>query len=479
MSELCLRIADGSIVVVPASLSSITTYVLLEQEAWFEKEVPFLEHVLRPGMTAIDVGANLGVYSLPMARLVGPSGRIFAYEPGSAARALLDRSREMNGCDNLEIIAAALSDGPREGRLSHAASSELNSLCADGPGERVQVTSLDLEDVRCGWSPPDFVKLDAEGEETNILRGGQAFFRRHSPLVMFEIRAGTSVNESLRAAFPAMGYRVYRLLPGAPILVPDDPARPLDAYELNLFAAKPDRAAALAGRGLLVEEVRTWQPDGEAGAEALALWSAQPFARPFAARARATPDPEYRDALAAYARWRSLAESPAVRFAALEFACARLISLYAKSPTFARLSTLARAAGEAGLRAQSVHAMKILVDGAIREKAHFNEPFWPACARYDAMVPDAEIDACMVAAAVEQLERSASHSSIFGGCTAPLDWLCARPSAPAEMERRRVLDAARSGRCVVVPPRLLASAPDHRNAEVWRAGLVPNTRVAT
>ena len=59
-------------------LDSITTYVLLEQETWFEKELPFLMQYLQPGMTAVDIGANAGVYSLPMARAVGPTGLVFA-----------------------------------------------------------------------------------------------------------------------------------------------------------------------------------------------------------------------------------------------------------------------------------------------------------------------------------------------------------------------------------------------------------------
>src|SRR5262252_3865467 len=96
MGELSVRLLDGTELAVPASLGAITTYVLLEQEAWFEKETAFLSGWLRPGMTAIDVGANLGVYSLPMARLVGPTGHVFSYEPASQTRALLERSKQAN-----------------------------------------------------------------------------------------------------------------------------------------------------------------------------------------------------------------------------------------------------------------------------------------------------------------------------------------------------------------------------------------------
>src|SRR5712672_2096616 len=110
IDALNLKLSDSVTLVVPASLDSITTYVLLEQESWFEKEIDFLRHWLRPGMTVIDIGANLGVYSLPMARLVGPTGHVFSYEPGSETRALLERSRELNAAFSLQISAFALSD---------------------------------------------------------------------------------------------------------------------------------------------------------------------------------------------------------------------------------------------------------------------------------------------------------------------------------------------------------------------------------
>src|SRR3974390_2600483 len=122
MAELSLRLTDGSVLVLPASLDAITTYVVLEQGAWFEKEPVFLRHWLKPGMTAIDIGANLGIYAIPMARLVAPQGQVFAYDPGSAARALLDKSRDRNGAGNLRVIAAALSDSERYGRLVLGAS---------------------------------------------------------------------------------------------------------------------------------------------------------------------------------------------------------------------------------------------------------------------------------------------------------------------------------------------------------------------
>src|SRR5262245_51991618 len=299
----------------------------LEQEVWFEKEIAFLPCFLRPGMTAIDIGANLGVYSIPMARLVGSQGQVFAYEPASEPRALLDQSRVLNQASNLQIIPAAVSDHEGKGHLVLGASSELNTLHGIGRGESVQVTFLDLDDRSRGWNQVDFVKIDAEGEEDRILEGGRAFFAHHSPLVMFEVKAVEKVNENLRSAFRSLGYQVYRLLPGAPVLVPDDQRKPLDSYEMNLFAAKPDRAASLANEGLLVDILPNWMPDANAGQRALDIVRSQTFASSFAdlLAAGSSIDAVYRAALGAYAVWRSSTAEVATRCAALDYASNELV----------------------------------------------------------------------------------------------------------------------------------------------------------
>ena len=61
-ASLVLNMAGGMKICVPAALDHITTYVLLEQEDWFEDEIRFVRRFLRPGMRAVDVGANFGVY---------------------------------------------------------------------------------------------------------------------------------------------------------------------------------------------------------------------------------------------------------------------------------------------------------------------------------------------------------------------------------------------------------------------------------
>ena len=479
MAELLLRMADGTRIVVPSSLEAITTYVILEQEKWFEKETAFIARWLRPGMTVIDIGANLGVYCLPMARLVGPGGQVFAYEPASETRRLLALGKAENGADNLHIIAAALSDGEREGHLVLTPLSEFNSLQGSGPGESVQITSLDAEEKVRNWDAIDFLKIDAEGEEEKILAGAEAFFARRSPLVMFEVKAGDQENKELPAAFAARDFGLYRLLAGAPVLVPVGAGDALDSYELNLFAARPDRAAALAREGLLVETVPPWTPDDTDRARGLEFFRTQPFAPIFAQLpgGAVAADPVYRDALAGYAMWRAPDLALPERYAALRFACDTLTALCEKQASLARLSTLARIARDIDRRTVSVNALGILTDALKRGTGQILEPFWPANPRFDTIPPGPNVVEWFVTAALEQYEQTACLSSRFGSPGIDLDWLARQPLAGTEIERRRVLQRARAGEKIEVPPRLLKPAPDHLNADIWRGGLVPNTIV--
>jgi FkbM family methyltransferase len=475
LDALELKLSDAVTLAVPASLDSITTYVLLEQETWFEKEMGFLRHWLRPGMTAIDIGANLGVYSLPIARLVGPEGRVFAYEPGSEPRGFLERSRELNGARNLEIASQALSDGEREGYLVFGGSSELSALGQGGQGEPVRITSLDAEDRVRGWPAPDFVKIDAEGEEERILAGGRDFFARYSPLVMFEIKAGADINERLRSIFPGIGYGLYRALTRAPLLVPLEPAEALDGFELNLFAAKPDRAQSLALGGFLADHIPAWEPGEDALRTALAPLMGRAFASgfPFLFDGSAALDPDYRKSLAAYAVWNAQGVPPPTRCAALRFAFDTLRALCAQTPTAARLATLARISWDWGQRGECVKALKTLLAMYERDSLVLSEPFWPACPRFDRVVPAGQAWTWFIVSAVEQFERAASFSSCFSGASSAIDWLCGQPFACAEMMRRRMLLAARAGQRPTVPKELDTPAHDHLNADIWRSGKVP------
>ena len=252
-----VTMADGVRVVVPDSVDLLTPYVLREQGDWFEDELRFVRLVLEGGQQAIDIGANYGVYALSMAKAVGQNGRVWAFEPASTTADFLAASIAENGFGNVLLERSALSSTMGFASLSLNTNPELNALrqgdVTTDASERVPLVTLDERTTSHGWRDVDFIKIDAEGEELNILRGGTAFFAGMSPLVQYEIRGGEASYAELVGAFAKVGYRSYRLVPGLGLLVPFEPGDTADEYLLNLFCCKPERAARLAARGLLVE----------------------------------------------------------------------------------------------------------------------------------------------------------------------------------------------------------------------------------
>ena len=114
----------------------------------------------------------------------------------------------------------------------------------------------------------------------------------------FELRIGDEVNTGATTALAALGYRPYRSLPTAALLVPCDSDSLTEPWELNCFAAKPDRAADLAAQGFLLDAVRPWSPDSAAREAGLTLLKAQMFSTPISPLLDAPGDATKRHALA-------------------------------------------------------------------------------------------------------------------------------------------------------------------------------------
>ena len=310
--RLIVRTQDGALLDLPASLKVITTYVILEQERWFERHLDFLLTWLRSDMTVIDIGANVGVYAMPMAKRCAT--RATPTSPAVRRGAISSAVDLLNHAANLQIGPQALSDASRRGHLAHGRLERAEPPWQVATAHRAspwRSSCLDEQDRLHHWSP-DFVKIDAEYEEPKIIAGGTSFFRRHSPLVMFEIAAPVP---DLMAAFASVGYRTYRVLPSRPLLVPHEffPTI-MTTMRGSLFAAKPDRVEELAATGLLIDEALPFVPDASAREQALPFLFAQPFAALLRSLDTAL-DPAYRDALAGYAVWRQSGNPSALDFA--------------------------------------------------------------------------------------------------------------------------------------------------------------------
>ncbi len=211
-------------------------------------ETRLVQAFLRPGMTFVDVGAHIGYYTLIGARLVGGTGHVHSFEPGSAMRAHLEANVARNSLDNVEIHVQALARQTGEvGFYPSTLTSNqgISSIIASGDeAAPLMVPSLSLDDfaARLGRRI-DFMKMDIEGAELQVIEGGQRLLAgAEAPPMIFEAHDLAPVARALHA----LGYRIRRLhyTLEAGLELPDAEAHLeslFAAYEApNYFAAKDE-----------------------------------------------------------------------------------------------------------------------------------------------------------------------------------------------------------------------------------------------
>ncbi|MCX6982851.1 MAG: FkbM family methyltransferase [Verrucomicrobia bacterium] len=148
-------------------------YLVLQKFGWMgADERGFFARHVRPGMRVVEAGANLGVFTLQLSKLVGPEGKVFAFEPDPSLHAALVKNLERNGATNVVPIPRAL--GSRTARLglkTFGLNSGDNRLCDDAaaPGA-TPVDVVTMDDALAG-ERVDFLKLDVQGWELEALRG--------------------------------------------------------------------------------------------------------------------------------------------------------------------------------------------------------------------------------------------------------------------------------------------------------------------
>lgn len=182
----------------------------------------FLRETVRPGDTVIEVGANVGVFTVLLARWVGPEGRVFAFEPSPISRVALEDHLLLNRvASRVVVMPAAVSDEPGTSMFYERGSSGENTLSRthsripEAKAVEVQVTTLDAFCKACGIVPA-LIKIDIEGFELHALRGAQSVLRECRPTLLMEVHpmnwpeigiSGEDVNRFLAE----MGYRLTSL----------------------------------------------------------------------------------------------------------------------------------------------------------------------------------------------------------------------------------------------------------------------------
>jgi FkbM family methyltransferase len=192
----------------------------VDKDLWlgnYEPEVQsVIARLLQPGMTAYDLGANIGYFTLMMARSVGEGGRVIAAE---ALPANVERLREAIRLNRLEerVLIVAKAVGAKAGRqrfLIHASAGMGRLESAPGRPDGfegsldVEVGAIDDWVYRDGLPAPDLVKLDIEGGEGPALEGMRTVLTRAAPILVIEVH-GALAARSVWTELTSAGYSIF------------------------------------------------------------------------------------------------------------------------------------------------------------------------------------------------------------------------------------------------------------------------------
>jgi FkbM family methyltransferase len=176
---------------------------------WSEGEVSLWRQIVRPGWSVVDVGANVGVFTIPLANIVGASGVALAIEPQRQLYQMLNGNLALNQITNVYTMHGAL--GEKSGiinvpAIKYSTSGNFGGVeLGASTGEVVRVSTLDqiLE-----GRAVQFIKIDVEGMERQLIAGGIRTLGNKRPILFVENDRKEKSEELIRSLVD-MDYRMY------------------------------------------------------------------------------------------------------------------------------------------------------------------------------------------------------------------------------------------------------------------------------
>ena len=175
--------------------------VVLMSGGFERAETEFAIEQARPGTVAIDVGANVGMFTVPLALAVGPSGRVLTIEPSPENVERLERNLDLNSLEN--VVVEPIAVGDKAGRLVLQLASDpgfhSTAEVAEPRGIEENLTvraeTLDQVWLRAHAPAVSFIKIDTEGSEDAVLRGAEQILRACQPVLLVEAKGDERVRE--------------------------------------------------------------------------------------------------------------------------------------------------------------------------------------------------------------------------------------------------------------------------------------------
>lgn len=199
--------------------------------------------LVRPGMVVYDVGANIGYISALLAKTVGQSGRVFAFEPFPENLERLRMNLEASGlADRVVVVWKAVVDHAGDVSFLVGASGATGKVAGSAgrqarPSQaeiRVPAISLDEFVYQDGQPAPDVIKMDIEGGEVLAIPGMRRMLAEHHPVILLEVHGAESA-QAAWTGLTAAGYQLSRMATGFPV-IPSLEAMQRKEYLVGMYA---------------------------------------------------------------------------------------------------------------------------------------------------------------------------------------------------------------------------------------------------
>jgi FkbM family methyltransferase len=193
-----------------------------------ESEVAMMRAFVRPGDVVLDVGANIGDLTLPMSQMVGPQGRVYAFESHPETFNVLCGNLALNAVENVLPLRlfVAMSEA------AETSSAQWGSTAYVGETWKPQFVAIDALDLdRCA-----LIKVDVDGHELEVLRSGEMQIERYRPALYFENDLREASN-ALLSYVQGLGYDMF--WHPAPVWSPDNFfGNPVNHWAPNLMISQ-------------------------------------------------------------------------------------------------------------------------------------------------------------------------------------------------------------------------------------------------
>ena len=176
---------------------------------------PYVKKILdvKKGDVFVDVGAHIGTYTIPIAKKVGEMGKVISFEPHPKSIDLLERNIALNQINNVVLKKLPVSDSKKKVLFRLSKDPPTSGIETDGKNEYVlEMEAIDLDTVLSeqNLTKIDWLKIDVEGKELDVLKGSKNILKKFSPKIIIEMFNKETIKESIKI-LESEGYELKNL----------------------------------------------------------------------------------------------------------------------------------------------------------------------------------------------------------------------------------------------------------------------------